>query len=161
MHTRISKRWLLAIPLSFFLGCSTPPATKVGLLHLAHRQSYSLKAQELRNLQAYISTDVLAQYEDATGKRSILVSRGTPGVVTDVGPDWLKVSFREGGIDVPFVMDRTKKDSWYWLATAVEGRKRFKIIKELSEKVFLHEGTRYSLVYGAAAHLLVDWMKNE
>ncbi len=186
MHGQRILAWLVVLPFYLLSGCilvmlAAPPSLpppRTAFLHMAHRQNYSLTAQELRDLQLYISTTVLAQYEGATEKKSVLVSAGTPGVVTDVGPDWLKVSFREGGIDVPFIIDRTdrsrkdiryfratkeglvedkgSKDSQYWLATEVEGRKGFYMIKELPEKVFLYEGTRYSLVTGARAYLKVD-----
>jgi len=180
MHGQRIQAWLVVLPFYLLSGCIAPPPIppRTAFLHTAHRQNYSLTAQELRGLRFYISTTVLAQYEGATGKKSVKMSQGTLGVVTDVGPDWLTVSFREGGIDVPFIIDRTdrskkgsryfratkeglvevegSKDSQYWLATEVEGRKGFYMIKDLPEKVFLYEGTRYSLVTGARANLIVD-----
>ncbi len=181
MHGPRILAWLGVLPIFLLFGCNPLPPLqhhRTPFLHMAHRQNYSLTAQELRDLQLYISTTVLAQYEGATGKKSVKVSQGTPGVVTDAGPDWLKVSFREGGIDVPFIIDRTdrsrkdsryfratkeglvevegSKDSQYWLATEVEGKNGFYMIKELPEKIFLYEGTRYSLVTGARAYLIAD-----
>ena len=45
----------------------------------------------------------------------------TPGVVTAVGPDWL-VSFREGGADVPFVVDSQGEYDVYSVATGYRAR---------------------------------------
>jgi hypothetical protein len=81
----------------------------------------------------------------------------TPVVVTGSGPNWLKVNSREGGVDVPFVTDPNHYNALYRIATEVEGSKEFKKITELPEKIFLHEGTRYQLVSGSDAFLLVDW----
>ena len=150
------RGWLIVFFLSFLVGCSSAPRT-IGFQHNYHRQVYSFTEGELKNLQFYISRDVLAQYQDTTGTKSILLARLTPGVVTSAGPDWLKVSFREGGINVPFITDLSRNNDRYWLATAIKGEEDFKKIKELPEKVFLHKGTRYKLAYGANAFLLVDW----
>jgi hypothetical protein len=123
----------------------------------SHRQVYSLNEEDLKKLQFYISADVVAQYQDATGTKSLLISRLTPGIVTGVGPNWLKVSFREGGADVPFITDLNVYDGRYWIASEVEGSKDFKRVSEIPGKVFLYKGTRYTLVSGADANLLFDW----
>jgi hypothetical protein len=50
----------------------------------------------------------------------------------------------------------------YWIATEVDGSKDFKKVAELPEKSILYKGTRYKLVSGADAILLVDsegWKK--
>ncbi len=179
MRERKARGWLLLFLFSFLVGCAAKPSRAWFLQR--YRENYTLNKQELQNLQFFISTNVLAQYEDATGRKSVLVTRGTPGVVTDVGPNWIKVSFRKGGIDIPFVTTQeskggrprltTKKegsttilrvtespgeDTRYWLATEVEGKKGFHEIRKLPEKVFLHEGTRYRLINGADAFLIVD-----
>jgi len=110
----------------------------------------------LEKLQFYISTDVVAQYQDATGTKSLLLTRLTPGVATDAGPNWIKVSFREGGVDVPFITDPNQYDGRYWIATEVEGSKDFKRIYELPDRFFLYKGIRYKVVSGADAILLFD-----
>lgn len=179
MRERKTRGWLLVILFSSLVGCAAKPSQAWFLQR--HRENYTLNKQELQNLQFFISTNVLAQYEDATGRKSVLVTKGTPGVVTDVGPNWLKVSFRKGGADIPFVTTQESKggrpglttekkgstmiirvtespgeDTRYWFATEVEGKEGFHEIRKLPEKVFLHEGTRYQLIYGANAFLLVD-----
>jgi len=110
----------------------------------------------LEKLQFYISTDVVAQYQDATGTKSLLLTQLTPGVATGAGPNWIKVSFREGGVDVPFITDPNVYDGRYWIATEVEGSKDFKRIYELPDRVFLYKGIQYKVVSGANAMLLFD-----
>jgi hypothetical protein len=80
----------------------------------------------------------------------------TPGVVTAVGPDWLKVSFRKGGAEVPFVVDRRSQYDLYYVATELPGQTGFHMLKELPQKVFYYNGTPYQVIYGDKAHLLVD-----
>jgi hypothetical protein len=156
MRGQRTRGWLIVVLLFLLVGCSSVPRT-IGFQHNYHRQAYSFNEQDLKKLQFYISTDVVAQYQDATGTKSLLLPRLTPGVVTGAGPDWLKVSFREGGVDVPFITDLNLHDDRYWIATEVEGSKGLKKIRELPEKYFLYKGTRYRLVNGADAILLVDW----
>ena len=148
-------RWLIVVVFSLLVGCaSTPP---IAFQNNSHRQTYSLNLEDLEKLQFYISRDVVAQYQDATGTKSLLLPRMTPGVATGAGPNWIKVSFREGGVDVPFIADPNEYDGRYWIAAEVEGTKDFKKITELPEKSILYKGVRYKLVSGSDAILLVDW----
>jgi hypothetical protein len=147
--------WLLVALFSLLVGCSSTPP--IAFQNNSHRQLYSLNLEDLEKLQFYISRDVVAQYQDATGTKSLLVPRLTPGVATGAGPNWIKVSFREGGVDVPFIADPKEYDGRYWIATEVEGSKEFKKIADLSDKTFLYKGVRYKLVSGSDAILLVDW----
>jgi hypothetical protein len=159
MSGQRTRGWLIVPLFSLFIGCSSAP---IAFQNNSHRQVYSLNEEDLKKLQFYISRDVVAQYQDTTGTKSLLVPRLTPGVVTGAGPNWLKVSFKEGGVDVPFVTDPNQYDGRYWIATEVEGSKDFKKVAELSEKSILYKGTRYKLVSGADAILLVDpegWKK--
>ena len=152
--------WLLVALFSLLVSCSSAPP--IAFQNNSHRQVYSLNEEDLKKLQFYISRDVVAQYQDATGTKSLLVPRLTPGVVTGAGPNWLKVSFKEGGVDVPFITDPNQYDGRYWIATEVDGSKDFKKVAELPEKSILYKGTRYKLVSGADAILLVDsegWKK--
>jgi len=145
--------WLLVALFSLLVSCSAPP---IAFQNNSHRQLYSLNLQDLEKLQFYISRDVVAQYQDATGTKSLLVLRLTPGVATDAGPNWIKVSFREGGVDVPFIADPNQYDGRYWIATEVEGTKDFKKIADLPDKSILYKGARYKLVSGSDAILLMD-----
>ena len=147
--------WLLVSLFSLLVSCSSAPP--IAFQNNSHRQLYSLNLQDLEKLQFYISRDVVAQYQDATGTKSLLVPRLTPGVATDAGPNWIKVSFREGGVDVPFITDPNQYDGRYWIATEVEGTKDFKKIADLPDKSILYKGTRYKLVSGSDAILLMDW----
>jgi hypothetical protein len=136
-------------------GCSS--TAPIAFQNTSHRQIYSLTAADLEKLQFYISTDVVAQYQDGDGTKSLLLPKMTPGVVTGAGPDWLKVSFKVGGADVPFLADLTQYDPRYWIASEVEGSKDFKRIAALPGEAFIYKGTRYTLVSGADAYLLFDW----
>ena len=151
-----SRGWLIAVLVGLLVGCASNPKT-ITFQHNYHRQDYSFNEQDLKQLQFYISTDIVARYKDATGTKSVLVTGMTPVVVTGAGPNWVKVNSREGGVDVPFVTDPNHYNGFYWIATEVEGSKEFKKISELPEKVFLHKGTRYQLVSGSGAFLLVNW----
>lgn len=151
-----SRGWLIAALLCLLVGCASNPKT-ITFQHNYHRQDYSFNEEDLKQLQFYISTDIVARYKDATGTKSLLVPGLTPVVVTGAGPNWLKVSLREGGVDVPFITDPNHYNALYRLATEVEGSREFKKISELPEKVFLNKGIRYQLVSGSDAFLLVDW----
>jgi hypothetical protein len=153
---RRSNRGLLTVSLIFLLaGCSSVPPT--AFTNYSHRQVPSLDLEDLEKLQFYISSDVVAQYQDAAGMKSLLLARLTPGVATGAGPNWIKVSFREGGVDIPFITDPNLYDGRYWIATEVEGSKDLKKISELPDRFFVHNGIRYKVVSGADAILLFDW----
>jgi hypothetical protein len=136
-------------------ACASPP--RIPFQNNAHRQTYSLDFEDLEKLQFFISTDVVAQYQDASGTKSLLLARLTPGVATAAGPNWIKVSFREGGVDLPFVTDQDHYDGRYWIATETGADQQLKKIADLPEKSFLYKGTRYKVVSGADAILLFDW----
>ena len=152
---RRSNRGLLTVSVIFLLaGCSSTPP--IAFQDYSHRQTPSLNLEDLEKLQFYISKDVVAQYQDASGTKSLLLARLTPGVATAAGPNWIKVSFREGGVDVPFTTDPNQYDGRYWIATEVEGSKDFKKISEIPERGFVYKGVRYKVVSGADAILLFD-----
>lgn len=135
-------------------GCANPVGKP--FMHF-YRHNYSFQAQELMGLQFYNSHEILVRYPDAAGPRSLLLAQGTPGVVTAVGPTWLKVSFREGGADIPFVTDpRTNAYDRYWLATPADGGDGYRKLKDQPEKVFVHNGTPYTVEYGADTYLMVN-----
>jgi hypothetical protein len=123
----------------------------------SHRQIYSLNEEDLKKVQFYVSTDVVAQNQDPMAPQSFLVPRLTPGVVTAAGPNWVKVSFRSGGAEVPFVADPTLNDSRYWIASEVAGSNEFRRVTAVPGMVFIYKSTPYTLVSGADAMLLVDW----
>lgn len=145
----------IVVLLSVLTGCSSISKT-IPFRNITHRQLYSLNVEDLKKVQFYISTDVVAQYQDTTGKKSVLVTKLTPGVVTTAGQNWVKVSFRKGGANVPFVTDPNQDNGLYWLATEVEGSKDFKKVTEVPGHVFLYKGTPLRVVSGADALLLID-----
>jgi hypothetical protein len=152
---RRSNRGFLMVAFSFLLAsCSS--STPIPFQNTSHRQIYSLTLEDLEKLQFYVSTNVVAQYQDpAGGTKSLLLPKLTPGVVTGAGPNWLKVSFREGGADVPFLTDLSDYDPRYWIASEIEGSNDFKRITY--GESFIYKGTRYTLVSGDDAYLLFDW----
>ena len=154
--TQRTREWLILALVCLLVGCSSAPRT-ISFQHNYHRQDWSFNEEDLKHLQFYISTDIVARYKDAKGTKSLLVPGLTPVVVTGAGPNWLKVNFREGGVEVPFVTDPNHYNALYWIATEVEGSKEFKKITEIPERFFLHKGIRYQLVSGSDAYLLVDW----
>ena len=145
--------WVLFFVL---VGCSSDPTT-FPFLNNTHRQAYSLTEDDLKKVQFYVSTEVMAQVKDPGAAQSFLVPGMTPGVVTAAGPNWIKVSFRKGGADVPFVADPNQYDSRYYIASEVEGGKNFKRVTEVPGKVFTYKGTPLTLISGADAMLLLDW----
>jgi len=137
-------------------SCSSAPST-IAFLNNSHRQIYSLNEEDLKKVQFYVSTDVVAQVQDPMATQSFLIPRLTSGVVTAAGPNWVKVSFREGGADVPFVADPNLNDSRYWIASEVDGGRDFKRLIEVPGRVFIYKGTPLTMVSGADAVLLLDW----
>ena len=154
MYRPRKPAWIVFISLLALLSCAS--SYKEMFLNRTYRENLSLQDEELKTLQFYISTNVLVQYESPSGKQSILLPEETPGVVTAVGPDWLKVSFREGGADVPFVVDRRSQYDLYYVATELPGQTGFHMLKELPQKVFYYNGTPYQVIYGDKAYLLVS-----
>jgi hypothetical protein len=153
--TRPSFRLLgLAIALAGIIpvGCTTP--TKRVLGHKFHRQNFRLTDDELKELQFFVSDTVLVQTETPgesntpTGKDVILVKVGTPGVATEIGPDWIRVSFRDGSRGMRFLADAgtssTEPDP-YFLATATDTG--LKMVKNVPG-VLTHEGVRYKVLHG-------------
>ena len=119
MRQRSNRRFVVVAIVFFLAGCSSTPP--IAFQNTSHRQTYSFNLEDLKKLQFYISSDVVAQYQDATGTKSLLLTRLTSGVATDAGPNWIKVSFREGGVDVPFIADPNQYDGRYWIATRSKG----------------------------------------
>src|SRR5215813_63000 len=146
--------WIAVIALLVMVSCAS--SYKIVFLDRTYRQNLSLEDAELTNLQFYISTNVLLQYDGPAGKKSIFLQEETPGVGTAVGPNWLKVSFREGGADVPFVVDSQGKYDVYSVATELPGQAGFPMIKDLPQKVFYYNGTPYQVLYGDRAFLQVE-----
>ena len=146
--------WIMTILLLLLVSCAA--SYKEIFLNRTYRENLSLEDKELMSLQFFISTSVFVQYDSPTGKKTMLLPEETPGVVTSVGPDWLKVSFRKGGADIPFMVDKRAQYDLYYLATEVPGKAGFHMIKDLPKKIFYYEGTAYRVISGEQAHLLVD-----
>jgi hypothetical protein len=141
-------------------SCTTPRPANFS--HEFHRVEYRLTDSELKGLQFFISTEVLAQTESPTerntptGNSVILLKRGTPGVVTEIGPNWLRVSFREGSRGVQFLAE-TDEYPLYGLATAGEDGTGLRLVKDVPGHLVVHEGVRYEVVKGHDAVLACDY----
>ncbi len=145
-----------AAALLLLASCATPRQT---FLHRSHRENYALQPRELESVQFYISTEVLARNEAAgnSAESVVILPVGTPGVVTEVGPDWLRVSFTPGGEGVYFVtVPDTGADSAYWLATRATGALEPERLKDLDPKLIHTDAGDYRLVYGDEARLMIN-----
>ncbi len=150
--------WLAAAALLALAACATPRQT---FLHDSHRMNYALQPDEIRGSQFYISSEILARNLDpATVDKPegvIVVPVGTPGGVTEVGDDWLRVSFTPGGSGVIFTTVRDHSgDSAYWLATTVEGQPGYTPLKDTDDRVLRTENGSYEVIYGHVARLLIN-----
>jgi len=144
-------------------GCSA--VSKERFSHRFHRLQYRLTDEEVKGLQFYISSRILAQVKSSpdvkvpTSGSVIVVPKDTPGVATQVGRDWIRVIFREGASGVVFFTDTTATNDIYLLyslATDVEGSDIVQKVADVPGNVLLHEGTPYTVVEGYDSLLMVD-----
>jgi hypothetical protein len=149
-------------------GCSMPQQR---FSHSRHRENFAMTREELKGLQFYLSGEVLVKVrpaadaaagDDPKGRepepveQAVLFPAGTPGVVTAVGPDWLRVSFLEGRTGVYFLANaKDKYDDLYYLATKDE-KGDLRRVEDLEPRTITYELRTYTVVYGAGAHLTVD-----
>jgi len=164
-HARAVALFLMAAPLAIVpAGCAS--YQPVIFSHKFHREKFRLTDAELKGLNFFASTDVLVQTETAdmkatpTGSNVILVKQGTPGAVTEVGPNWLRVSFLVGGSGMPFlaqVGSESEGTTDYYLATTVEGSQGLTMVKDVPGHIAIHEGVHYTIVEGYDAMLSCDW----
>lgn len=139
-------------------GCATP---KEVFMHRWFRENFAITDQELKTAQFYISAEILARRvtpnEPATPDSVVIVPPETPGLVTEAGPEWVRVSFTPGRPGVPFVAAlKGRSDSAYWLATEVEGKPGYWPVRDLPEKILRVEGVEYQLLSGYNARLLIN-----
>lgn len=138
-------------------ACSTP---KEPLLQVRHRVNYALQDHELKGAQYFISQEVKAMSEApelvGTPEGVVIVPLGTAGAATEVGPNWIRVSFSAGGRGVPFVAVDSKTDSAYWIATEIEGESGFHALRHAKTNIIRVDGIDYRIVYGTNARLLIS-----
>lgn len=124
-----------------------------------YREKYAITADELKTLQFYISQEVLAHAitgsSDTDPGGVIIVPIRTPGLVREVGPDWLRVAFREGGEGVLFRRRDDRPEAVYALATATE-QGGIALVSELPKPVVRQGERRYEVIQGASAYLIVS-----
>jgi len=148
---------LLAIPL-LLNGCASSPSHST-FYHRVYRERYAITVDELKTLQFYISRKVLAHAIDGSPgvapEQVVIVDAGTPGLVRDAGPDWMRVAFTEGGEGVLFRTQIDRQDSVYVLANATESGQIVPVTK-LPEPIVTLGGRRYKIIQGADAYLIVS-----
>jgi hypothetical protein len=159
MHPSTAARSLLALAVltAIAAACASP---KQPFRQRWHREAYAIETDELKKVSFYISTEVLAQQVTEGGEVSadsvILLPKGTAGVVLDAGPNWVRVSFEEGGSGAPFLASgKPGEDSFYWLATEVPGESGYTRLKDLREPILRQGENAYRVMYGAGAYLLI------
>jgi hypothetical protein len=129
-----------------------------------HRQRYRLTHQELKGLQFYLSGELLAHKETANGAHDsgrgdiILIKPGTPGVLTEVGTNYFRVSFRSGDPGILFMAESTGtagEIGLYYPATAAPGG-GIRQVRDLPDRVVTHQGARYRFLAGWDATLTCE-----
>ncbi len=138
-------------------ACAAPQQT---FFHQRHRENFALQADELRSVQFYVSTEVLARDESAgdTPEGVLVLPIGTPGAVTAVGASWLRVSFSPRGDGVYFATtsDSTQPDSAYALATRVDPDAPPVRVQDLDDRRIRAGDRELRVIYGENARLMID-----
>jgi hypothetical protein len=154
---RTSRSWPL-LGLVFWLACG--PHGQL-FLDREHRENFALQPAELQKVQFYVSEQIVAHELGASGQpmapgQVLVVESGTGGVVTDVGPHWLRVSFGPGP-GVFFVADPTvRPDALYLLGTQpADGGPPVQLLRDREPVLYLGD-RRFRVIYGATARLLID-----
>ena len=145
---------LLLIALGW--GCAS---SKGAFLHVGHRLNYGIEDDEIRNLQFFISSEILAH--DLTrgaspSERVVVLPDETAGIVVDLGESWIRVSFEEGGSGAVFLTDPHKRDDGYWLATELENGAGYRKLTDFEKPILRQAGSEYRLIVGADAFLIVE-----
>jgi hypothetical protein len=149
---------LTALALAGALACASGSQP---FLHRAHRENFALQPDELEQTQFYVSEDVLAHELGDSGalagpEHVFVVERGTPGAVTDTGPDWLRVSFGPGAGALFLANPDARPDSVYVLASDGEAGGPPHRVSEGTERILRVGARRFRVIYGASARLLIS-----
>jgi hypothetical protein len=145
--------------------CSCTAVPKEWFSHRFHRVQYRLTDNEIKGLQFYLSSRVLAQTQSPPDASTptpggvVIVDRDTPGVATEVGRDRIKVTFRKGSSGVTFLSDTKATNDiyqYYFLATKEQGSDTIRKVADVPGGVLLHEGVAYTVAEGYNAVLMVD-----
>jgi hypothetical protein len=151
------RAWLATLLL---LGACAKPAFNPPFYDNTYRQQYAISAEELKTLQFFISQEVVAHAIDGSPgvapDQVVIVAARTPGLVRDVGPDWLRVAFTKEGEGALFRTRAGTADSVYALATTTESG-TIALVGKLPEPVVTVGGRRYKVVQGADAYLIVSY----
>ena len=157
---------LLALTLT--VSCiTTTPRMEWTFLHRRDRLNFGLKLEQLRDLRFYISEEVRLKSSAPPGPvqvetHLVIAPKLAEGRVVEVGPNWLRVRFTEGGNGAYFLTDVSKPDDYYWLATTIEGEGGLYRLADLDPVTFMIDGITYEVIHGKWANLRVDaegWQK--
>jgi hypothetical protein len=155
-YGRLALASLVALALAG--GCAPPPET---LLQRAHREHFALQPAELERAAFFVSERIVA-HELVDGadapipSRVLVLEPGIPGVVTEAGDDWLRVSFDRGPGVLFVAQTGGTADSWYQLASDPEPGQAPRRVSEIPDAVARVGEKRFKVIYGAEAHLLID-----
>jgi hypothetical protein len=140
---------IVVFVLLFFSGCSELRPFR----HQADRTDYAMTEQELKNLQFYLSTAALIK-QDGVPMR---IERGTPGLATEVGPNWLRVSFQKGNPGVYFLADPNDRiRGYYYVGVKSQESGGIQRLMDIPERKFVRDGVTYEVIIGPSAALLVS-----
>jgi hypothetical protein len=155
---RSLRRAALAPLLVIACACAAPPET---LLHRAHREYYALQPAEFERARYFVSERIVAHElvdgADAPDPSRVLVlETDTPGAATEVGPDWLRVSFDRGPGVLFLARPGGASDSWYQLASDPEPGQERRRVSEIGGSIARVGARRYKVIFGADARLLIE-----
>ena len=137
-------------------GCAS---SKNAFLHVGHRLDYGIEDYEIRNLQFFVSAEILAH--DLTrgaspSERVVVLPDETAGIVVDLGENWIRVSFEERGPGAVFLTDPPKREDGYWLATELESGAGYRKLTDLEKPILRQAGGEYRVIVGVDAFLIVE-----
>ena len=137
-------------------GCGAAPQSR--FLQKQHREMYAIGERDLEQLQFFVSNEVIAHALDTPGAAGVLLmDPGTPGVAVGAGPNWIRVRFQQGGQGVVFLADPSARGgTGYALATEVDGADRYRLVRDVPDKILSVGGRRFQVVKGTHAELMVD-----
>jgi hypothetical protein len=143
---------------ALLVACAAAPEA---LLHRAHREYFALQPAELEHARYFVSERIVAHElvegsDAATPSRVLVLETDTPGAVTEVGPDWLRVSFDRGPGVLFLARPEGTSDSWYQLASDPQPGMQPRRVSEIADSIAKVGERRYKVIYGAEARLLID-----
>jgi hypothetical protein len=156
-----NRSWLLLAlvwSIAILGACASPPEA---LLHRAHREYFALQPAELERARYFVSDRIVAHelvdgVEGAKPSQVLVLETETPGIVTDVGPDWLRVSFGEGPGVLFVARPDEASDSWYQIASEPEPGGQPLRVRDGPDSIVQVGDRRYKVIFGSEARLMIE-----